>query len=97
MYAYTETSFRYVGDSGEPLPGEQLAEQVPAVVLHAIAVQQAVQRRDTALRSSDWTQLPSAGLTDLQIQAWLDYRASLLALSSDPDFPNVDWPKEPSA
>jgi hypothetical protein len=56
MYAYTENSFRYVGDGGEPMPDERVAEQVPEEVLRAIAVQQAVQRRDMALRASDWTQ-----------------------------------------
>lgn len=97
MYAYTVNSFRYVGDSGEPLPGEQIAEQVPEQVLHAIAVQQGTLRRDAALRASDWTQLPTSGLAADKVQEWADYRGALIALLADPDFPHCEWPAEPSA
>ena len=96
MYAYTASSFRYIGDSGEPMPGEQLAEDVPEQVLKAIAIQQAVLRRDTALRASDWTQLESSGLPPEKVQEWGEYRGRLIQLTDVAAFPDVDWPEPPS-
>lgn len=95
MYAYTADSFRFIGDIGTPLPGEQVAEEVPAEVLAAIAVKEATWRRDSLLRASDWTQI-GAGLSAEKVQEWADYRSALLALTDSPDFPNVVWPTEPA-
>lgn len=95
MYAYTANSFRYIGDSGDPMPGEQLAEDVPQQVLKAIAIQQAVLRRDTALRASGWALLES-GLPPEKVQEWREYRARLVVITDDPNFPDVEWPVEPS-
>lgn len=95
MYAYTSDSFRYVGNSGTPMPGEQLGEDVPPEVLKAIAKKEAIWRRDSILRASAWTQMDS-GLPADKVQEWLEYRSLLLALTDDPDFPDVEWPMEPS-
>ncbi len=95
MYAYTADSFRFIGDIGTPLTGEQVAEEVPAEVLAAIAVKEATWRRDSLLRASDWTQL-GAGLAAEKVLEWAEYRTALLALTDSPDFPNVVWPVEPA-
>lgn len=96
MYAYTNDSFRYIGDGGTALPGEQIGEDVPSEVLQAIARKEGIWRRDSILRASAWTQMDS-GLAADKVQEWLEYRSKVLALTDNPDFPNVEWPEEPSA
>jgi hypothetical protein len=95
MYAFTTDSFRYVGESGFALPGEQIAKQVPIDVLQAIERKEAIWRRDVALRSSAWALLDPS-LPQDKVMEWRGYQAHLLALTDDPAFPHVDLPVEPS-
>lgn len=53
-------------------------------------------KRNLALTQSDWTQLPDAQLTELQIQAWRSYRQELRDLPEQPGFPKtISWPIKP--
>lgn len=57
--------------------------------------------RMSHLRSSDWTQLPDAPLSDEQRQAWRKYRQEWRDITARPGFPffeeGVDWvPKPPT-
>jgi hypothetical protein len=48
--------------------------------------------RNRLLSASDWTQVPDAP-TDKA--AWAAYRQALRDITQHPDWPNVDWPKQP--
>ena len=53
-------------------------------------------KRNTALKSTDWTQLPDASLTEAQRQAWAAYRQALRDLPANTTDPrNVAWPERP--
>lgn len=96
MYAYTATSYRAIAEVGDALPGESVANEVPASVLAAIVEQQARDRRNALLRSSDWTQLTDNVLTETQRTEWADYRQQLRDLPEQPEFPENEWPVPPA-
>lgn len=53
-------------------------------------------KRNLALTQSDWTQLPDAQLTELQSQAWKNYRQELRDLPDQLGFPrSITWPIKP--
>jgi hypothetical protein len=61
--------------------------------------------RDNKLKSSDWTQLPDADITDAKKIEWSTYRQSLrdlpanttgASLNSDNELVGVTWPTEPA-
>jgi hypothetical protein len=50
-------------------------------------------RRDTALKDCDYTMLPDAGVTEKQLEKFLQYRQALRDVPQQPGFPdNVIWP-----
>lgn len=52
-------------------------------------------RRDSLLRTCDWTQLDDAPLSIAAKAAWGVYRSALRALPGLPGFPDVEWPQVP--
>lgn len=59
-------------------------------------VEEALVSRNELLRSSDWTQIPDAPLTQIQKEKWAVYRQSLRDLPSLNGFPSVPWPIPPA-
>lgn len=52
-------------------------------------------RRNSLLRSSDWTQMPDVALSDEQRTAWQVYRQALRDITIDCDPYNIVWPVMP--
>jgi hypothetical protein len=53
--------------------------------------------RNTKLKSTDWTQMPDAPLTDDQKASWRTYRQALRDLPSNTTDPaNPTWPAPPT-
>lgn len=67
-------------------------------ILSAIASDITVlQRRDTLLAGSDWTQLADVPLTATKKAQWATYRQALRDIPSQPGYPgSVTWPTPPS-
>lgn len=73
----------WLADGNEPEPAPDLR------------VAEARTRRDTLLRTCDWTQLDDAPLSIAAKSAWAVYRSALRALPALPGFPDVEWPQVP--
>lgn len=59
--------------------------------------QQARSRRNNALLSCDWTQMPDSPISDTKKAEWATYRQSLRDLPDQSGFPStITWPTEPS-
>lgn len=75
-----------------PATPEQIAERT------ASQAEEIRQRRDEALKQSDWTQLADAALDTSQAQEWRDYRDDLRAVPQQTGFPwQVVWPIAPTS
>jgi hypothetical protein len=56
----------------------------------------AITKRNERLLKSDWTQLPDAPLTELQVTAWRTYRQELRDVPEQAGYPrNINWPVKP--
>lgn len=53
--------------------------------------------RNKRLADCDWTQLPDAPLSNIEMQDWASYRQALRDITNQPDPFNITWPSEPSA
>lgn len=51
--------------------------------------------RNTLLNASDWTQLADSPLSESKRNEWKAYRQALRDISTNPNFPNVDFPTKP--
>lgn len=51
--------------------------------------------RNRRLSACDWTQLPDAPLTNVQMAAWAVYRQALRDITTQSDPFNIVWPQEP--
>lgn len=51
--------------------------------------------RNAFLSACDWTQLPDAPLTNVQMAAWAVYRQALRDITTQSDPFNIVWPQEP--
>ena len=52
--------------------------------------------RNRRLTASDWTQLPDAASSGVDVVAWSAYRMALRQVPNQPGFPfEVEWPEEP--
>lgn len=93
MFAITATGFRAITSEDQLLPGETAVEQVPDVLVRML---KARAKRNTLLRSTDWTQITDSALPTLVRTQWATYRQALRDLPSAPGFPDtVTWPQEP--
>lgn len=52
--------------------------------------------RNAKLASSDWTQLPDAPLSNIEMQSWASYRQELRDITTQTDPFNIVWPVEPA-
>jgi hypothetical protein len=96
MYAITASGFRCIATASDLAEGETLVRTLPAALLVTLACTEARARRDTQLRSCDWTQVADAPLTDAQRAAWQSYRQALRNIPDQPGFPaQIQWPKVP--
>ena len=96
MYAISETGYRAVSSPADLLPGESLADTPPQSLLDFLDAVEIRAQRDALLRSSDWTQIPDAPLTEQQRSGWGAYRQALRDLTAHPEFPRMPWPTPPS-
>lgn len=96
MYAITDSGYRAISSDMALLPGETVAQTVPAALLDRIEAGKGRSERDELLRSTDWTQMADAPLTAAQKTAMGVYRQALRDLPALPGFPNVAWPVLPS-
>lgn len=56
----------------------------------------AITKRNERLLKSDWTQLPDAPLTALQVAAWRTYRQELRDVPEQAGYPRtINWPVKP--
>jgi hypothetical protein len=68
----------------------------PIVYTDAELIYQALERRNSELLKSDWTQLPDVPLTAQQVSAWAVYRQALRNVSDQPGYPRtINWPVQP--
>lgn len=51
--------------------------------------------RNNHLNNSDWTQLPDAPLSNVEMQEWGSYRQALRDITSQSDPFNIQWPRRP--
>lgn len=51
--------------------------------------------RNTRLENCDWTQLPDAPLSNIEMQQWASYRQALRDITTQPDPFNIVWPTKP--
>jgi hypothetical protein len=59
-------------------------------------VEQAKNKRKFLFLECDWTQLPDAQLTTVQVDAWKVYRQALRDITDQPDYPRtIIWPTIP--
>jgi hypothetical protein len=56
-------------------------------------LKEAIEKRNSLLYASDWTQLQDA---KVDTEAWAKYRQSLRDLPAKKGFPNIEFPKQPS-
>lgn len=97
MYAMSAAGFRAVSGSMALVEGEVLVEELSPAILLTVEIQQGRARRDALLRASDWTQAGDSPLTVEARATYAAYRAELRALPAKPEFPDCEWPMEPSA
>ena len=60
---------------------------------------QQLDRRNSYLFDTDWTQVPDSPLTDTKKAEWATYRQALRDLTNHSNWPNLsedDWPSVPS-
>lgn len=95
MYAISGNSYRTVTANMDLLPGETLAEVLPAALVVQIDMGERRAERDQRLRESDWTQMADAPLTAPEKLAYSVYRQALRDLPALPGFPDVAWPQQP--
>jgi hypothetical protein len=61
-----------------------------------IASAEAINKRNTLLQISDWTQIPNNPLTTEQQQEWATYRQALRDIPQQSGYPfNIIWPVQP--
>jgi hypothetical protein len=83
-------------DNAEPAPDAETLDAAWPVVRDARAWAEVREERDRLLAASDWTQVGDAPLTDVELNAWQDYRQTLRDIPQD--FPTPDdvvWPEQP--
>ena len=51
--------------------------------------------RNAKLAACDWTQLPDAPLSNIEMQQWATYRQALRDITTQTDPFNITWPQEP--
>jgi len=74
----------------EPYSQERIEQATPRYI------EAAVLKRLELLRSSDWTQLPDAPLSDGKKELYRKYRQDLRDITTQESFPfNLNWPIEP--
>lgn len=62
-----------------------------------LAIADVLPKRQKALYTSDWTQIPNGPLTPAQQEAWAAYRQELRDIPEQSGYPfNVIWPTPPS-
>lgn len=54
------------------------------------------QMRNRMLADCDWTQMVDAPLDETAREAWKVYRQALRDITSDRNWPDVEWPPQPS-
>ena len=85
-------------------PGEIAARQAEEAAWEAGAFDRAMvelrSKRNRDLKDSDWTQLPDTTLTNVQRQAWMQFRTELRnitdGLTTVEQVNNVDYPDKPN-
>ena len=97
MFAYTENSFRAIAAAGDAVPGEQVANVVPAATLRNIRSDDTRREIANRIRSTDWALCDDAVLDASDKAALLAYRSALRALTNHPQFPDMPWPEPPQA
>ena len=61
----------------------------------SIRLTDVVVRRDTALKETDWTQLPDVPFSEERRQKWAEYRQALRDITQYTDPDEVIWPQKP--
>ncbi|MGV6491394.1 tail fiber assembly protein [Stenotrophomonas rhizophila] len=96
MYAITENGYRAVTADMQLADNEERVEVLPESLLTTIRAAQVRAEVGQRLRSSDWTQMADAYLTESSVVAWADYRQNLRELPLHAEFPYVEWPEAPA-
>ena len=52
--------------------------------------------RNQRLADCDWTQLPDAPLSNIQMQEWASYRQALRDITTQSNPFNIGWPEQPA-
>ena len=81
-----------------PIPKADIEAQFTAVEFD-MAMEDLRAKRNKDLKDSDWTQLPDTTLTNVQKQAWMQFRTELRnitdGLTTVEQVKNVDYPDKP--
>ena len=96
MYAITESGYRAVTPDMKLADDEVLVDALPESLLSTIRAAQVKAEISQRLRSSDWTQMADADITEDARLAWAEYRRNVRELPMNPLFPYMEWPKVPA-
>ena len=81
-----------------PISKAEIEAQFP-IVEFDIAMKDLRAKRNKDLQDSDWTQLPDTTLTNVQRQAWMQFRTELRnitdGLTTVEQVNNIDYPDKP--
>ncbi len=95
MYAITELGFRVIASADDLAEGEIAVEEVPESLWGSIARQDAIRRRDDALRDTALALWPDSPLSEEKRVLILEYRRLLRELPDHPGFPECEFPESP--
>lgn len=95
MYAITDSSYRTVSSPTEVGQGEVYSDTIPPALIATLRIEEARQKRNQMLRSSDWTQVGDTSLPAANKALWVVYRQALRDLPQISGFPDIPWPGEP--
>jgi hypothetical protein len=93
-YAISENglSWRAINSANDVLPGEVYSETEPSPPPPSAEDNKAIAKQ--LLQSTDWTQLPDAGLKN--VSDFINYRATIRQIALSSTSGNIQWPNLPA-